>query len=210
MSGAATSSCLYSFHATANSPHTHTHTHTHTCTPQVFEEPGLPLLLDIGCAKGRWAERMAGASPAALSGGRHNFLGVELFAPLVAAANARRDAAGGGFCWATGVLRSQSPHFVDGKGRGVRLCDHKGVIECAQGCRPGGPSMAAGISKSASISYETLRLTYMFSRPLSECNICSLACRAAQPALRRCQHQRRPSRTGSLFACIMPVQGVAA
>ena len=64
----------------------------------MFEEPGLPLLLDIGCAKGRWAERMAGASPSTLPGSRHNFLGVELFAPLVAAANARRDAAGGGFC----------------------------------------------------------------------------------------------------------------
>ena len=73
-------------------------TPTNPRTPQVFEEPGLPLLLDIGCAKGRWAERMAGASPSTLPGGRHNFLGVELFAPLVAAANARRDAAGGGFC----------------------------------------------------------------------------------------------------------------
>ena len=62
---------------------------------KVFEHPELPLLLDIGCAKGRWAERMSCCPEfEAAHGGRHNFLGVELFSPLVDLANARRDAAG--------------------------------------------------------------------------------------------------------------------
>lgn len=52
-------------------------------------------MLDIGCAKGRWAERMSSCLDfEAAHGSRHNFLGVELFAPLVELANARRDASG--------------------------------------------------------------------------------------------------------------------
>ena len=43
-----------------------------------------------------------------------------------------------------------------GGGRGVRLCDHKGVMGSALGCRPGRPSLAAGISKGACISHRKL------------------------------------------------------
>jgi len=59
----------------------------------VFEDPSLPLLLDIGCAKGRFLAALARSAAFAASHGAHNFLGVELFAPLVRAANAARDAA---------------------------------------------------------------------------------------------------------------------
>ena len=59
----------------------------------VFADPSLPLLLDIGCAKGRFLAALARSEAFAASHGRHNFLGVELFAPLVRAANAARDAA---------------------------------------------------------------------------------------------------------------------
>ena len=59
----------------------------------VFADPSLPLLLDIGCAKGRFLAALARSEAFAASHGPHNFLGVELFAPLVRAANAARDAA---------------------------------------------------------------------------------------------------------------------
>ena len=41
-----------------------------------------PLWLDIGCAKGRFLQRLAQRRPAS-----YNYVGVEIFAPLVAAAN---------------------------------------------------------------------------------------------------------------------------
>ena len=47
----------------------------------VFAEPDRPLLLDIGCARGRFLLRMAEAEP-----GR-NYLGVEIREPLVDEAN---------------------------------------------------------------------------------------------------------------------------
>jgi tRNA (guanine-N7-)-methyltransferase len=59
----------------------------------VFADPSLPLLLDIGCAKGRFLAELARSTVFSASHGAHNFLGVELFAPLVRAANAARDAA---------------------------------------------------------------------------------------------------------------------
>ncbi len=47
----------------------------------VFANPGLPLHLDIGCARGRFILRMAEAEPG------WNFLGVEIREPLVDEAN---------------------------------------------------------------------------------------------------------------------------
>jgi tRNA (guanine-N7-)-methyltransferase len=46
-----------------------------------FADPGLPLHLDIGCARGRFILRMAEAEPG------WNFLGVEIREPLVTEAN---------------------------------------------------------------------------------------------------------------------------
>ncbi len=47
----------------------------------VFAEPAKPLLLDIGCARGRFLLRMAEAQP------EWNYLGVEIREPLVDEAN---------------------------------------------------------------------------------------------------------------------------
>jgi tRNA (guanine-N7-)-methyltransferase len=47
----------------------------------VFEDPDKPLLLDIGCARGRFLLRMALAEPS------WNYLGVEIREPLVDEAN---------------------------------------------------------------------------------------------------------------------------
>ena len=46
-----------------------------------FADPGLPLHLDVGCARGRFLLRMAGVEP------QWNFLGVEIREPLVDEAN---------------------------------------------------------------------------------------------------------------------------
>ena len=47
----------------------------------IFSDPEKPLLLDIGCARGRFLLRMAEAQP------EWNFLGVEIREPLVTEAN---------------------------------------------------------------------------------------------------------------------------
>jgi tRNA (guanine-N7-)-methyltransferase len=47
----------------------------------IFAEPDRPLLLDIGCARGRFLLRMAAAKP------EWNYLGVEIRQPLVDEAN---------------------------------------------------------------------------------------------------------------------------
>ena len=47
----------------------------------VFAEPTLPLLIDLGCARGRFVLRMAQAEPS------WNYLGVEIREPLVDEAN---------------------------------------------------------------------------------------------------------------------------
>ena len=54
----------------------------------VFEEPERPLLLDIGCARGRFLLRMAEADPS------WNYLGVEIRHPLVDEANRIASEAG--------------------------------------------------------------------------------------------------------------------
>ncbi len=54
----------------------------------IFAEPERPLHLDIGCARGRFLLRIAGAEP------RLNFLGVEIRHPLVDEANRLADEAG--------------------------------------------------------------------------------------------------------------------
>lgn len=54
----------------------------------IYRDLSLPLLLDVGCAKGRFLQRLAageGSLPP------HNLLGIEIFAPLVEEANAWRD-----------------------------------------------------------------------------------------------------------------------
>jgi hypothetical protein len=55
---------------------------------ELFSDPGLPLHLDIGCARGRFLLAMAQQDPA------RNHLGVEIRRPLVAAAEADRTALG--------------------------------------------------------------------------------------------------------------------
>ncbi len=54
----------------------------------VFDDPSLPLHLDIGCARGRFILRMAEAVP------DWNYLGVEIREPLVEEANRLADEAG--------------------------------------------------------------------------------------------------------------------
>jgi tRNA (guanine-N7-)-methyltransferase len=55
---------------------------------EVFENPTRPLLLDIGCARGRFLLRMAEAQP------EWNYLGVEIREPLVDEANRLSEDAG--------------------------------------------------------------------------------------------------------------------
>jgi tRNA (guanine-N7-)-methyltransferase len=55
---------------------------------EVFADPTRPLLLDIGCARGRFLLRMAEAQP------DWNYLGVEIREPLVAEANRLAGEAG--------------------------------------------------------------------------------------------------------------------
>ena len=54
----------------------------------VFADPDKPLLLDIGCARGRFLLRMAEAEP------QWNYLGVEIREPLVDEANRLASEAG--------------------------------------------------------------------------------------------------------------------
>lgn len=54
----------------------------------VFADPAKPLLLDIGCARGRFLLRMAEAEP------KWNYLGVEIREPLVEEANRLAGEAG--------------------------------------------------------------------------------------------------------------------
>ena len=60
----------------------------------LFADASLPTLLDIGCAKGRFLAALSSDASFAAAHGAHNFVGVEVFAPLTVAANAWRDAAG--------------------------------------------------------------------------------------------------------------------
>ena len=53
-----------------------------------FSDPSLPLLLDIGCARGRFSLKMASADPS------QNYLGVEIRQPLVDEANRLANEAG--------------------------------------------------------------------------------------------------------------------
>ncbi len=55
---------------------------------QLFADPGRPLHLDIGCARGRFLLALAQAEP------QRNYLGVEIRRALVQAAQADRDALG--------------------------------------------------------------------------------------------------------------------
>jgi tRNA (guanine-N7-)-methyltransferase len=57
---------------------------------EIYSDPTLPLLLDIGCAKGRWIEQLASGKVVLLeyNGRPFNYCGVELYAPLVEMANA--------------------------------------------------------------------------------------------------------------------------
>ena len=54
----------------------------------VFADPAKPLLLDVGCARGRFLLRMASAEP------KWNYLGVEIREPLVDEANRLAHEAG--------------------------------------------------------------------------------------------------------------------
>ena len=50
---------------------------------ELFADPARPLLLDLSCARGRFLEALAAAWP-----DTYNYVGVEIYEPLVAAANA--------------------------------------------------------------------------------------------------------------------------
>jgi tRNA (guanine-N7-)-methyltransferase len=62
---------------------------------EVYSDLSRPLLLDVGCARGRWVRDMAAGSTVRLelNGQEFNFCGNELYAPLVEAANAANAAA---------------------------------------------------------------------------------------------------------------------
>jgi tRNA (guanine-N7-)-methyltransferase len=57
---------------------------------EIYSDTNRPLLLDIGCAKGRWIEQLASETSVRLEldGRQFNYCGVELYAPLVEMANA--------------------------------------------------------------------------------------------------------------------------
>lgn len=52
---------------------------------KIYQDPGLPLHIDIGCGRGRFLREMARQHP------DRNFLGIEIREPLVRAANEDRD-----------------------------------------------------------------------------------------------------------------------
>jgi len=59
----------------------------------VFADPSLPMLVDIGCAKGRFLQRAATTDADLFESrhGRHNLLGLEIYEPLVSEANRWRQ-----------------------------------------------------------------------------------------------------------------------
>jgi tRNA (guanine-N7-)-methyltransferase len=61
----------------------------------IYGDTSRPLLLDVGCAKGRWIEHMAAETSVRLLAADtpFNYLGVEIYGPLVELANQRRDEA---------------------------------------------------------------------------------------------------------------------
>ena len=89
----------------------------------VFADPTLPTLCDVGCAKGRFLQRAAGADADLFEArhGRRNLLGLEIYPPLVAEANAWRDthAKGGG-----------AAGHVGWDGREARPIDNLHFIAC--------------------------------------------------------------------------------
>jgi tRNA (guanine-N7-)-methyltransferase len=56
-----------------------------------FAQPELPLVVDVGVARGRWVKAMAERDGAGAEREGRNYLGLEIRAGLVAAANAVRD-----------------------------------------------------------------------------------------------------------------------
>ncbi|KAK3265647.1 hypothetical protein CYMTET_25684 [Cymbomonas tetramitiformis] len=62
----------------------------------LYDDPTRPLLLDIGCAKGQWLRQLAAENIVRLEkdGRPFNYCGVELYEPLVLAANEQAKALG--------------------------------------------------------------------------------------------------------------------
>lgn len=56
-----------------------------------FARPELPLVVDVGVARGRWVKAMAARDATGAEEGVRNYLGLEIRSNLVAAANAVRD-----------------------------------------------------------------------------------------------------------------------
>ncbi len=81
---------------------------------ELFEDPSLPCFLDIGCAKGRYIQELSISTAFKDKFGPHNFLGVEIFAPLVLAANLWRD---------TNNIRNL--HFINAS---ANVCNFEEVI----------------------------------------------------------------------------------
>jgi len=57
---------------------------------QIFEDPSLPLFLDIGCAKGKFIHELSKSKEFEENFGKMNFIGVEIFDSLVLQANKLR------------------------------------------------------------------------------------------------------------------------
>ena len=76
---------------------------------EIYSDPSRPLLLDIGCAKGRWIEQLASecAVRLELDGRPFNYCGVELYGPLVEMANASISSSR-----QEGFLKHRNLHYI--------------------------------------------------------------------------------------------------
>ncbi len=67
--------------------------HEREAWEQIYADVSKPLLVDVGCAKGRWIQHMAAETSVRLEAGckTFNYCGIEIYGPLVEMANAQRD-----------------------------------------------------------------------------------------------------------------------
>lgn len=78
----------------------------------IFQNPQLPCLIDIGCAKGRFLQKMAISDRFIEKFGSHNFIGIEIFEPLAIAANIR-----------TRELGLKNLHYINGSANTTNFLD---------------------------------------------------------------------------------------
>ena len=67
--------------------------HEREAWEQIYADLTKPLLVDVGCAKGRWVEHMAAETSVRLElqDTPFNYCGIEIYGPLVEAANQKRN-----------------------------------------------------------------------------------------------------------------------